>query len=160
MKKIVGVMGGSACTREEYLLAADAGSLIAANGFVLLCGGGSGIMEAAARGARETGGTTLGILPGSSPQESPPNPYIDIPIYTGMSDGRNAVNAKTSDVVIAIGGGYGTLSEIALALKNGKPVIAFRTWNISREDTELTNLYRAETLGEVETLLQRLTGKK
>ena len=117
-------------------------------------------MEAAARGAREAGGLTIGILPGSSPQDSPPNPYIDIPIYTGISDGRNALNAKTSDVVIAVGGGYGTLSEIAMALKNGKPVIALRTWTISREDVELTGLYQAETAAQVEQILLQVIGKK
>jgi uncharacterized protein (TIGR00725 family) len=117
-------------------------------------------MEAAARGARETGGTTLGILPGSDARESPPNPYIDLPVFTGMSDGRNSINAKTSDVVIAIGGGYGTLSEIAMALRNNKPVIALKTWSFSREDVELTGLHPAETSAQAEEILLQLTGKK
>jgi len=81
-------------------------------------------MEAAARGAKEAGGLTLGILPGSDASGSPPNRHIDIAVFTGLSDARNAVNVKSAEVVIAIGGGHGTLSEIGLALRDGKPVIA------------------------------------
>jgi len=156
MRKIIGVMGGAACTQEEYLLAAEVGSLIAARGLVLLCGGGSGIMEAAARGAHEAGGLTIGILPGSSAEETPPNPFIDLPVFTGLSDARNAVNAKSSALVIAIGGGFGTLSEIALALKCRRPVIGLKTWAFSREDMDLSLFHKAETVRDVEKLLRDL----
>lgn len=156
MPKIIGVMGGSACTPEEYRLALDVGRLIASRGLILLCGGGSGVMEAAARGAREAGGLTIGILPGSNAEESPPNPHIALPIYTGMSDGRNAVNVKSSDIVIAIGGGFGTLSEIALALKCDKPVIVLRTWMLAREGADLCLLHKAETVRDVEEILMNL----
>ena len=159
MQKIVGVMGGAACTREEYLLAADVGSLVAANGLVLLCGGGSGIMEAAARGAREAGGLTLGIMPGSTSEETPPNPFIDIPIFTGLSDARNAVNAKSSALIIAIGGGFGTLSEIALALKCRKHVIGLKTWTFEREDMDLSCFHKAETIRDVARILTQLMGE-
>jgi hypothetical protein len=158
MQKLIGVMGGAACTREEYLLAADVGNMIAINGLVLLCGGGTGIMEAAARGAREAGGLTIGILPGSSAEETPPNPFIDIPVFTGLSDARNAVNAKSSALVIAIGGGFGTLSEIALALKCRKHVIGLKTWTFDREDMDLSSFHKAETIRDVEKILLDLLG--
>ena len=156
MRKIIGVMGGAACTQEEYLLAAEVGCLIAERGLVLLCGGGTGIMEAAARGAREAGGLTIGILPGSCAEETPPNPFIDLPVFTGLSDARNAVNAKSSALVIAVGGGFGTLSEIALALKCRKHVIGLKTWAFSREDMDFSHFHKADTLQEADRLLQEL----
>lgn len=130
--KIVGVMGGSVCSKEEYEIAYEVGKLIALEGYILLCGGGFGVMEAVSKGAFESGGLTVGIMPGSNREESPPNPYIKIPIFTGMSDGRNSINVKSSDVVIAIGGGPGTLSEIALALKNKKPVILINSLMVEK----------------------------
>ena len=125
-------MGGASCSQQIAEIAERVGELIAERGGVLLCGGGSGVMEACCKGAKSAGGLTIGIMPGSDRSESPSNEYIDVPIFTGMSDGRNSVNAKSSDVVIAIDGGSGTLSEIGLALKNGKPVIALDSWEIKR----------------------------
>ncbi len=130
---IIGVMGGATCTAAEARLAERVGELIARKGGIMLCGGGSGIMEAVCRGAKKEKGTTIGVMPGSSSAESPPNRYVDIPIYTGMSDGRNSINAKSSAVVIAIAGGTGTLSEIGLALKNGKKVVGLNTWELKRK---------------------------
>jgi len=127
-KPIIGVMGGESCTDRIRNLAYQVGKLIAQRGGIVLCGGGKGVMEAVCHGARDHGGMTIGIMPGSNAAESPPNPYVDIPIFTGMSDGRNSINVKTSDVVIAIDGSHGTLSEIGMALKNGKPVIGLLTW--------------------------------
>ena len=160
MPKIIGVMGGSSCTPQEYQLALDVGKLIADRGLVLLCGGGSGVMEAAARGAQETGGLTLGILPGSRAAETPPTPHIALPIFTGMSDGRNAINVKSSDVVIAIGGGFGTLSEIAMALRCGKPVIGLRTWSFARQGADMRLFHKAETVEEVERLLAKVLAER
>jgi uncharacterized protein (TIGR00725 family) len=160
MPIIIGVMGGSSCTPREYDLALEVGKRIAARGWVLLCGGGTGVMEAAARGAKEAGGLTLGILPGSDAEETPPNPHIALPIFTGMSDGRNAINVKSSDVVIAIGGGFGTLSEIALALRCGKPVIGLNTWTFAREGADMGLFIKAETVEEVERLLERALPKR
>jgi len=114
------------------------------------------VMEAAARGAKEAGGLTLGILPGSNAAESPPNPHIDLAVFTGLSDARNAINVKAAEAVIAIGGGPGTLSEIALALKNGKPVLALRTWAVSREGADLERFHPVETLEELALILDRL----
>jgi uncharacterized protein (TIGR00725 family) len=127
-KPIIGVMGGSVCDDEVRDWAHRVGQLIAERGAIVLCGGRAGVMEAVCQGAIDHGGTTIGIMPGGSFEETPPNDYVTIPIYTGMSDGRNAINAKSSDVVIAIDGGAGTLSEIGLALKNGKSVVGLGTW--------------------------------
>jgi hypothetical protein len=156
MRRIIGVMGGSVCTPEEYALARTVGAMVAARGFVLLCGGGGGVMEAAARGAKEAGGLTLGVLPGSDARESPPNPYLDLAVFTGLSDARNAVNVKSSEAVIAIGGGPGTLSEIGLALRNGKPVFALRTWTVGREGADLSGFRRLERVEELAPLLDAL----
>lgn len=126
--KVIGVMGASSCDAQVFHTAYQIGRLIARRGAILLCGGLGGVMEAAAKGAKHEGGLTIGILPGSNERESPPNSFIDVAIFTGMSDARNAINVRSSDVVIALWGGYGTLSEIALALKIGKPVVLLHSW--------------------------------
>jgi uncharacterized protein (TIGR00725 family) len=132
---VIGVMGAATCDDEIASIAGRIGRAIAERGAVLLCGGRSGVMEAAARGARSAGGLVLGVLPGASAVDTPPNPYIDVALFTGMGDGRNWINACASDAVIAIGGGFGTLSEIALALKLGRPVVAVRTWRFDIDGT-------------------------
>jgi uncharacterized protein (TIGR00725 family) len=104
------------------------GRLLAERGAVLVCGGLGGTMEAACRGARGAGGTTIGILPGLDRADA--NPYVDVAVPTGLGEARNALVVRAADVVIAVGGGYGTLSEIALALKAGKRVIGLGTWEI------------------------------
>ncbi len=119
---IVGVMGGGACSpaveRDAYRL----GQLIAEKGWALLNGGrGAGVMDASAKGARDAGGLTIGILPDNHPAGM--SEHILIPIFTGMGNARNCINVLSSDVVTACEGGCGTLSEIALALKTGKPVV-------------------------------------
>ncbi len=124
----IGVMGPSYCPPDVYDLARQVGFLIGREEAILICGGGAGVMEASARGAKEAGGITIGILPGDSAAEA--NPYIDIPIVTGLGNARNVVNVLTSQAIIAIHGSYGTLSEIALALKCGTPVVALRTWDL------------------------------
>jgi uncharacterized protein (TIGR00725 family) len=113
---------------EPTVAAAEVGRLIAERGAVLVCGGRGGAMEAACRGAKEVGGLTVGILPG--PDRSEANPFVDVVLPTGLGEARNALVVGAADVVIAIGGGYGTLSEIALALKVGKRVIGLGTWEI------------------------------
>jgi uncharacterized protein (TIGR00725 family) len=104
------------------------GRLVAERGAVLVCGGLGGAMEAACRGAKQAGGTTVGILAGIDREDA--NPYVDIALPTGLGQARNAVVVRAADAVIAVGGGYGTLSEIALALRHGKPVIGVDTWEI------------------------------
>lgn len=128
MNKIIGVIGGRKAKKHLLKEAEEVGRLIGSKGFLMLCGGLGGIMEAAARGSKEAGGTTIGILPQDKKEHA--NPYIDIPIATGLGIGRNIIIARTSDALIAVSGEYGTLSEIAFALQLGKPVIGIDTWDI------------------------------
>ena len=128
MKKIIAVVGGRK-TEKALLSEAEAiGKLIARNGATLVCGGLGGVMQAASRGAKSEGGLTVGILPQNDSKRA--NQYIDIPIATGLGIGRNVIIARTADAVIAVGGAYGTLSEIAYALQMGKPVVGIKTWEI------------------------------
>lgn len=121
-KPVVGVMGGSKVSDADYEMARELGGLIARRGWVLLNGGrNKGVMAASAKGAKEAGGTVVGILPDRSTRKASPD--LDIAIVTGMGDGRNVLNVLSSDVVIACPGALGTLSEITLALKNDKHVI-------------------------------------
>ncbi|ACV62325.1 Rossmann fold nucleotide-binding protein [Desulfofarcimen acetoxidans DSM 771] len=121
-KIIVGVMGGGMASPSDYKIAYNLGGLIAKEGWVLLNGGRpTGIMDASAKGAKDKGGLTVGILPAYDSHQA--SCYIDIPIVTGMGDGRNYINVLSSDIVVALPGKAGTISEIALALKNRKKVI-------------------------------------
>jgi hypothetical protein len=121
-------MGPSTCAPRICNLAREVGVYIARSEAILVCGGTGGVMEAAAGGAKSAGGITIGILPG--PSEADANPYIDIPIVTDLGNARNVINVLTSHAVIAVAGAYGTLSEIALALKCGKPVVGLETWGL------------------------------
>ncbi|MFQ5867565.1 MAG: TIGR00725 family protein [bacterium] len=125
---IVAVIGGNYCSKEIARIAYEVGKKIAQRKHILLCGGLGGVMEAACRGAKDGGGLTIGILPGKEKTEA--NPFVDIPIVTSMSYARNAIIVRTADVVIAVDGKYGTLSEIGLALGTGKRVVGINTWNI------------------------------
>ncbi|MBU0672777.1 MAG: TIGR00725 family protein [Candidatus Margulisbacteria bacterium] len=129
-KMFISVVGESDASRQNYKLAEEVGRLIAKAGAVLICGGLKGVMEAAAKGAKSAGGLTVGILPGSHHDQA--NPYIDIPIVTGLGYARNKLVVKTGYAVIAIGGKYGTLSEIAFALGYGVPVVGLGTWELIR----------------------------
>jgi len=133
-KKIIAVIGGSEPSPEEARLAEEVGRELARQGAILVCGGLGGVMEAACRGASSEGGTTVGILPGNSPKAA--NPYVQIPIVTGIGYARNVAVVKSAQAVIAVGGSYGTLSEIAHALQNGIPVIGLNTWSLSRNDKQ------------------------
>ncbi|MFQ6108142.1 MAG: TIGR00725 family protein [Candidatus Aminicenantales bacterium] len=124
----IGVIGGANPDEKSYQLALRVGQLIAQNNAILICGGLRGIMEAAAQGAKKAGGVTVGILPGNSPDEA--NPYIDIAIATGMGYARNSLVALNSDVIIAVDGQYGTLTEIAYGFIYGKRVIGLGTWDV------------------------------
>ena len=126
----VSVIGGSRCSQEDTQLAEEVGIELAKRGATLVCGGLSGVMNAACKGARSAGGTTIGILPGNSRQDA--NPYVDIPIVTTLGEARNIIVVCSGQAVIAICGEYGTLSEIAHALRNNIPVIGLNTWALSR----------------------------
>lgn len=125
---LIAVIGGRKADKTQKKEAEAVGRLIAERGGILVCGGMHGIMEAASKGAKQAGGLTVGILPQEHKMEA--NPYIDIPLATGLGIGRNVIIARTADALIAIGGEYGTLSEIAFGLQMKKPVIGLRTWDI------------------------------
>ena len=161
-KTIVGVMGGGeGASLEVCKLAYELGKLIALEDWVLLNGGRSaGVMEASARGAKENGGLTVGILPDVKPDQA--SPYIDIPILTGMGDGRNFINVMTSDVVVALPGRAGTISEIALALKNGKTVVLlnFPLGDLFQEYKRAGLLICANKPQEVVEEIRKIVGNK
>lgn len=127
-KPIIGVIGAGQCTPEISAVAEEVGKLIARNGGILICGGLGGVMEAASRGAKDEGGITIGVLPGDDPEDA--NRYIDIPVVTGLGHARNIIIAKSSDVLIAISGSYGTLSEIAFGLLFNKSTISIGSWEL------------------------------
>jgi hypothetical protein len=124
----IGVIGGRAADKKTAEAARRVGELVAGAGAVLVCGGLGGVMAAAAAGARKAGGLTVGILPGNDPGEA--NGHIDVPIATGLGYTRNSLVAMNSDALIAIDGGFGTLSEIAYGNIYGKPVVGLGTWKI------------------------------
>lgn len=127
-KMQIGVLGASSCGPDMEQAAYEVGKEIARQGAILLCGGLGGVMQAASKGAREAGGLTVGILPGASASEA--NPYITLRIVTDMGHARNVVLVRSADAVIAVSGGYGTLSEIAIARKIGVPCIGLHTWDL------------------------------
>ena len=124
----IGVIGASRCNKKLARIAYKVGREIAKRRAILVCGGMGGVMEGAARGAKEHGGLTVGILPGFSSSDA--NPYIDIPIVSGMDHGRNIIVVRSCDAIIAVGGREGTLSEIAFSLKLRIPLIGIETWEI------------------------------
>lgn len=126
--RIIGVIGGRNPSQEALKEAEEVGRLIARRGAILVCGGLEGIMEAACRGADSEGGITVGILPTDSIEHA--NPYVRVPIATGLGTARNVIIVNTADALIAINGSYGTLSEIAFALQFGKPVVGLHSWQI------------------------------
>jgi uncharacterized protein (TIGR00725 family) len=128
---VVAVVGpGRDASAEELASAEAAGAAIAEAGAVLVCGGLGGVMEAACRGARSEGGTTIGLLPGTDREDA--NGWVVLALPTGLGEGRNALIVRAADAVVAIGGGFGTLSEIAFALRAGVPVFGVGTWELAR----------------------------
>ena len=145
-KKFVAVIGGGQCSSEEAHLAEEVGREIARRGAILICGGLGGVMEAACKGASSEGGVTIGILSGDSPQTA--NPYVQIPIVTGMGQARNVIIVKSAQAVIAVGGSYGTLSEMSHALQNDIPVIGLNTWSLSRGGQQDNSIIPAQNPAE------------
>ena len=131
MTLYIGVIGERECDARTRKVAEKVGQLIAQSGAVLVCGGMGGVMEAASHGAMLAQGVVLGILPGRSRKQA--NPYLTLSVVTGMDEGRNIILVRTCDAIIAIGGGYGTLSEIAFAHKLGVPVVGISTWSLEKE---------------------------
>ena len=131
MRSYVAVVGPDDARAEQVAAAEAVGEGLAREGAVVVCGGLGGVMAAACRGAKGAGGTTLGILPGGD--RTAANEWVDVAVATGLGEARNALVVRAADAVIAVGGEYGTLSEIALALKAGKPVVGLATWALGRE---------------------------
>jgi uncharacterized protein (TIGR00725 family) len=127
----IAVVGPGEATDDELTAAEAVGRGLAERGAVLVCGGLGGVMAGACRGAKAAGGTTVGILPGN--ERAAANEWVDVAVSTGLGEARNALVVRAADAVVAVGGGYGTLSEIALALKAGKPVIGVDTWTLGRD---------------------------
>ncbi len=141
-KRFIAVIGGNQPSPQEAKLAEEVGRELAMKGAILVCGGLGGVMEAACKGAQSEGGVTIGILPGESRQAA--NPYVQIPIVTGIGYARNMAVVKSAQAVIAIGGSYGTLSEISHALQSGIPVIGLNTWSLSRNGQQDNSIIQAQ----------------
>lgn len=128
MARVVAVIGAGECDAELAEAAREVGRRLAEAGCVVLTGGLGGVMEAASRGAAEAGGLVVGVVPGADPGSA--NPHVTLAIATGMGDARNAILANSAEAFLAVGGAYGTLSEIAFALERGKPVVSLGSWDV------------------------------
>ncbi|MGH2747852.1 MAG: TIGR00725 family protein [Actinomycetota bacterium] len=150
----VAVVGAGEAEPDLTEVAYDVGRGLGRAGAVLVCGGLGGVMEAACRGAKDAGGTTVGILPYES--RSHANPYVDIALPTGMGEMRNALIVRSADAVIAVGGEFGTLSEVAFALKTGVPVVGIDTWELVKRGQRSDALEYASSAEEAVTTALRL----
>ena len=150
----VAVIGATNATEWELDTAERLGHLLAEAGCVLVCGGLGGVMNAVARGCEVAGGVSIGILPGDDRVLA--SRHLTVAIATGFGEARNAIVARSADAVIAVGGEFGTLSEIALALKMGTPVIGVGTWELGRDDLERDPIVRAETPEQALESLRRV----
>ncbi len=142
----IGVIGSGQCDSEMAEIAYKVGKNVAQKGAILICGGLGGVMEAACKGAKDAGGLTVGILPSKTRKYA--NPFVDVAIPTGMAEARNALVVGASDVIIAIGGAFGTLSEIGLALKTGKLIVGIDTWEFSKKGKLVETIILAKNPAE------------
>ena len=155
---IVAVIGTRQPSPEESKLAEEVGRELAKNGAVLICGGLGGVMEDACRGACAEGGLTIGVIPGDDRKSA--NPYVQIPIVTGIGYARNVIIVKSAQAIIAVGGGYGTLTEIGYALDSKKPVIGLKTWKFSRNNHMDKSIIRARNAKEAVSKALKLVKRK
>lgn len=153
----IGVIGSGDCDTSLLQMAEEVGAEIARRGAILVCGGGGGVMEAASRGASNAGGTAIGILSGDDHHEG--NVYLTYAVATGMGEARNAIIARTIDGAIAVDGEYGTLSEIALTMKMGKPVVGIHTWELGGPGGEGRKIIHCNTPMEAIETLYELFGE-
>ena len=160
VRTMIGVIGASQADEKICSLAEKVGQGIAKRGGTVVCGGLTGVMEAVCRGARSVGGSTIGVLPSDDRIDA--NDHIDIPIVTGMGVARNVIIVKTADVLIAIGGQFGTLSEMAHALNMGKTVVALRSWGLERiSEAAIERLVHVETPEDaVRAAFEAIEGKE
>ena len=148
----VAVVGGGEPDADTAAAAEEVGRELGRRGAVLVCGGLGGVMEAACRGAKASGGVTVGILP--TDDRAHANPHVDIAIATGLGEARNTLVVRAADVLIALAGEFGTLSEIAFALRTGKPVVGIGTWELAKQGRSVAAVVPAATPAEaVETAL-------
>jgi hypothetical protein len=140
------VIGGAVCSPHQRQVALEIGREIARRGCILLCGGRTGVMEAAAEGATSEGGLAVGVLPGANSADSPPNRHIALPIFTGLGQARNQVLVLSGEAVIGVGGSWGTLTEIGFAIRHGIPVVLVDSWRLTHPE------------GRVEPLLHYASG--
>ena len=158
MNKIVSVIGQGRSSDQQDAQAFELGIMLSQAGYSIVCGGKGGVMEAVARGAAQTGGLCIGLLPGHDQTEA--NPFLSVAIPTGLDHARNYLVAQAGEVVVAIGGSYGTLSEIAFALTMGKPVIGINTWKAISGSGIGAEIIAVQSVGEaVEKVNKIFAGK-
>jgi uncharacterized protein (TIGR00725 family) len=153
--RMIAVIGDGVCDATTAAVAEEVGRRLAEAGATVVCGGLGGVMEAVCRGAKAAGGRTVGILPGDRASDA--NPFVDVAIVTGMGEARNVLVVKSAEAAIAVGGRYGTLSEIALALKLGKPVVGIRSWQLATAAGPDSGLVPVDTPAEAVSLALALT---
>lgn len=158
MKRTISIFGPGHPTRQEYNQAAEVGRLLAERDCAVVCGGLFGVMEAVCMGAKEAGGSTIGILRTYNRHDA--NPYVDYAIPTGLGDARNVLVATASEAAIAIAGRLGTLSEIAIALKHGIPVVGLGTWKLDRNALFDRYLPAAKSPEEAVTMAIEMADKR
>jgi uncharacterized protein (TIGR00725 family) len=152
----IAVVGPGRATPGELAAAEEVGAEVAGAGAVLVCGGLGGVMEAACRGARSRGGLTVGLLPGLDRGEA--NGWVEVAVPTGLGEARNALVVRAADAIVAVGGAWGTLSEIALGLKTGRPVIGLGTWELARDGQAVEGITAMDSASEaVAEALTRLS---
>jgi len=154
---VIAVIGGGQCSQDDASLAEAVGREIALHGATVICGGLGGIMKSTCKGAAEAGGMTVGVIPGDSTASA--NEYVRVPVATGLGHSRNFIVVQSADAVIAIDGDYGTLSEIAIALKSGIPVIGLNTWSIVRAGKEDSLIMKANSAAEAVELAMKSINK-
>ncbi len=142
---MISVIGGESAAAPALALAEEVGRQLGQRRVTVVCGGGGGVMEAVCRGARDAGGHTVGILPGRDSRQSPPNQYVEFPLFTGVGYARNSMVVLSGRAVIAIDGSYGTLSEMAFALIHDVPIVGLDTWDFDYHGHDGGRIVRAAT---------------
>ncbi|HEY8339948.1 MAG TPA: TIGR00725 family protein [Egibacteraceae bacterium] len=155
-RPMIAVIGASRADAALEAAAEAVGAGVARGGAVLVCGGLGGVMAAACRGAKDAGGTTVGLLPGEDRRAG--NPWLDVAIPTGLGEGRNLLVVRSADALIAVGGGWGTLSEIALACRTGRPVVGLRTWALQPPDGSDSPIVSVDEPADAVAVALRLAG--
>ena len=162
---IISVIGGEEPLEDTLRMAEEVGRELGKRGITVCCGGGGGVMEAVCRGARSAGGHTIGIMPGRDASQSPPNPWVEFPVFTGIGYARNSSVVLTGEAVIAVDGSYGTLSEIAFAMIHDVPLVGLDTWDFDYRGHDAEKIVRVTTAQEaaekaIEMAKQRGGGAK